>query len=202
MNAKLIALTCIAACLIMGGLFASACTSVQTTPTMEAQEGMTPQGGETEIGSNQSQTAQETTALGGMTSQGGETDASDIQSPVAAPVTTAIASHEVKRSSENNPKLDSSLNQLLDAYRSGGLAEAQTFAESHRMLLDDDRVQVEIVVAGEEISNLSEAIETAGGEYQGHYKTLLQALAPLDALESLAERADVEMIREPRKAES
>ena len=101
---------------------------------------------------------------------------------------------------EGNPKLGSSLNQLLEAYRSGGLAEAQAFAKTREMVLRDDRVQVEVVAAREAMSDLREAVEAVGGEYQGHYETLLQALVPIGALESLAERADVQVIREPQRA--
>ena len=101
---------------------------------------------------------------------------------------------------EGNPKLGSSLNQLVEAYDRGGLAEAQAFARTRGMVLRDDRVQVEVVAAGEAMSDLIEAVEAVGGEYQGHYETLLQALVPIVALESLAERPDVQVIREPQRA--
>ena len=35
---------------------------------------------------------------------------------------------------------------------------------------------------------------------QGHYKGLVQALVPIDALVSLAELPDVQQIREPQRA--
>lgn len=135
-------------------------------------------------------------------SPGGEAGVSSIETvlPSTMIVATMVSPQEVERPSKGNPKLGSSLNQLLEAYQRGGLAEAQTFAEMHRMMLDDGRVQVEVIVAREAVSDLREAIEALGGEYQGHYETLLQALVPLDALESLAGRPDVEVIREPRRA--
>ncbi len=115
-------------------------------------------------------------------------------------VTTAeVALKNIERLSKGNPKLESSLNQLLAARRREGWAEAQAFATTHMMVLDNDRVQVVVVTTQEAISNLKEAVEALGGEYQGHYETLLQALVPIDALESLAQRPDVQVIREPRR---
>jgi hypothetical protein len=107
---------------------------------------------------------------------------------------------ELEKPSEGHPKLGSSLNQLPKAYRRGGLAEAQAFAETHMMVLDGDRVQVEVLAAPEAMSTLRKAIEALGGEYQGHYKTLLQAVVSISALESLAEREEVWLICEPVRA--
>jgi hypothetical protein len=116
-----------------------------------------------------------------------------------ATVENLVDVQEVEGSSRSNPKLGSSLNQLLAAHRREGLAEAQAFAATHMMVLDDDRVQVVIVTTQEAMSDLKEAVEALGGEYQGHYETLLQALVPIDALESLAGRPDVQVVREPRR---
>lgn len=116
-------------------------------------------------------------------------------------VATEMMPQEVERPRRGNPKLESSLNQLLEAYKQGGLAEAQAFAETRQIELKDGRVQVEIVATTTEaIADLREAIEALGGEYQSHYGNLLQALVPVDALETLAQRPDVEVIREPRRA--
>jgi hypothetical protein len=134
-------------------------------------------------------------------SQSGEVGAGSIETapPIIVSVATGLVPQEGERPSEGNPKLDSLLNQLLEAYRRGGINEAQTFAERYGMTLDNGRVQVEMVITGEAVSQLREAIEAVGGEYQGHYETQLQALVPLDALELLAGRPDVEVIREPRR---
>jgi len=112
---------------------------------------------------------------------------------------TLIDAQGVKGPSRNNPKLESSLNQLLEEHRREGLAKAQDFATTHMMVLDDDRVQVVIITTQDAISDLKEAVEALGGEYQSHYEALLQALVPIDALELLAERADVRVVREPRR---
>jgi hypothetical protein len=113
-----------------------------------------------------------------------------------------MAPEEIEMPSRHNPKLESSLNQLLEAYYRGGLAEAQAFATTRRITLNDNLVQVEVIATEETATpDLKEAIEAMGGEYQGHYQTLLQALVPIDSLESLAERPDVQVIRQPQRPE-
>jgi hypothetical protein len=141
----------------------------------------------------------------------GSTIGADNPSPTPTPVREAIpwntmrvrsleTAVEVEKRAWGHPKLGSSLNQLLKAYHRGGLAEAQSFATRHIVVLDNNRVQVEMVILSEAMGDVRKAIETAGGEYQGHYKTLLQALVPINALESLAQRPDVQFIREPQRA--
>ena len=114
-------------------------------------------------------------------------------------VKDVIAPEEIEKPLKGNPKLESSLNQLLEAHCREGLVEAQAFATTHRMVLDDDRVQVVIETTQGAMSDLKEDVEALGGEYQCHYETLLQALVPIDALEPLAGRSDVQVIREPRR---
>ena len=113
------------------------------------------------------------------------------------PVDDLVEVQETKPPVITNPKLDSSLNQLLDAYRNDGMAEAQSFATTHGMVLEGDRVQVVIVTTPQAIDKLTETVISLGGEVQGHYKGQLQALLPIDSLESLAEQQHVQRIREP-----
>jgi hypothetical protein len=118
-------------------------------------------------------------------------------------ITTTVGSLkapvEIGNPAKGHPKLESSLNQLLETHRREGLAGAQAFAKTHTMMLDDHRVQVVIETIQGAISDLKKAVEALGGEYQTHYETLLQALVPIDALESLAGRPDVQVVREPRR---
>jgi hypothetical protein len=83
---------------------------------------------------------------------------------------------ELERSARGNPKLESSLNQLLEMHRREGLPAMQAFAERHMIVMEADRVQVVIEVATPEaIGDLREVVETLGGEYQCNYENLLQA---------------------------
>ncbi len=113
------------------------------------------------------------------------------------PVDDLVEAQETKSPVITNPKLDSSLNQLLDAYRNDGMAEVQSFATTHGMVLEGDRVQVVIVTTPQAIDKLTETVVSLGGEVQGHYKGQLQILVPIDSLESLAEQQDVQRILEP-----
>jgi TPP-dependent indolepyruvate ferredoxin oxidoreductase alpha subunit len=99
-----------------------------------------------------------------------------------------------------SPKLSSALNKLLEAHQRGGMAEAKIVAQNHNMVLQDGRIQVTIVTTAEAIDDVRIAVEACGGDYQLHYRTLLQAMVPVPALEILAQRPDVENIREPRRA--
>ncbi|MGQ9627537.1 MAG: S8 family serine peptidase [Anaerolineae bacterium] len=119
---------------------------------------------------------------------------------ITTTVEITVAPEGPPRPPKGNPKLDSSLNQLLEAYRQEGLGGAQTFATSRDMVLRDERVQVVIVTTEEALSEVREAVEAVGGEPQLHYQNLLQALVPVGELEALAGRPDVQIIREPRRA--
>ena len=116
---------------------------------------------------------------------------------ITLPVDDLVEVQETKSPVITNPKLDSSLNQLLDAYRNDGMAEAQSFATTHGMVLEGDRVQVVIVTTPQAIDKLTETVIILGGEVQGHYKGQLQALVPIDSLESLAEQQEILRIHEP-----
>ena len=99
-----------------------------------------------------------------------------------------------------NPKLESSLNQLLAAHSAGGLAEAQAFATSRALIMSDGQVLVEIVADAGEMQALQEAVEAAGGVYRGHYEGLMEAMVPIEELESLAANPGVQVIRPPQQA--
>jgi subtilisin family serine protease len=81
------------------------------------------------------------------------------------------------------------------------LAGAQDFADKHSMVLKDSSLQVEIIGPQETMNELIAAVEAAGGTYQGHYQSLLQAMVPIDALESLAQQPEVQVIRDPIRPE-
>jgi len=61
------------------------------------------------------------------------------------PVDDLVEVQGAKSRVETNPKLDSSLNQLLDIHQNKGLTKSHTYATMHGMVLEGDRVQVVIV---------------------------------------------------------
>lgn len=125
-------------------------------------------------------------------------DAVEPPCPVTAtPVTDAT--EEIERTPIRNAKLESSLVQLLNVYQEDGLAAAQAFAQAHLIVMEADRVQVVIETTSDTMPEIVEKIEALGGQPERDYENLVQAFVPLDALEPLAARPDVKLIREPRR---
>jgi hypothetical protein len=118
---------------------------------------------------------------------------------ITLPVDALVEMQGAKPPVVTNPKLDSSLNQLLNIHQNIGITRSQTFAAMHGMVLEGDRVQVVIVTTPQAIDELTETVISLGGEVQGHYEGRLQALVPIDSLESLAEQEYVLRIREPSR---
>jgi hypothetical protein len=101
---------------------------------------------------------------------------------------------------KGSSKMSSSLNQLLEAYRKGGINEAEAFAKKHLMVLDKASVQVSIMTTEGAVGDVLVAVESVGGEFQMQYKNRLQVFVPIKMLEELAHRSDILIIREPRRA--
>jgi len=104
-----------------------------------------------------------------------------------------------------NPKLSSSLNQLLSAYQFGGEPRMNAFAKERSMELNKDLIQVIIEVtadshepiAQEILGNLKLRILEVGGQFELDFRNLLQVLLPVHALEEVANWPDIKFIREP-----
>ncbi len=113
---------------------------------------------------------------------------------------TLVESTSLVLAAEANPKVGSTLTQLLAAGQRGGQTGAQAFSASHLMVVDEAGVQVEILTTPEAVPDLIKAIEASGGWYQGHYEDLVQAWVPIDSVEAIAARPDVLYVREPQRA--
>jgi Subtilase family/CARDB len=104
-----------------------------------------------------------------------------------------------------NPKLSSSLNQLLSAYQSGGEPRMKAFAKEQIMELNKNLIQVVIEVtadpheplANELFENLKLRIVEVGGRFELDFNNLLQVLLPIHALEEVANWPEIKFIREP-----
>lgn len=141
--------------------------------------------------------------VGTIIGQGGTTAKPGTEEPSQQPAPDQeelAPAEEPEAPPSVNPKLDSALNQLLEAHNSGGMPEAQAFAASRAVTLDGNQVLVEIVAMAEGMTALQEAVQAAGGEYRGHYQDLMEATVPIEALDSLAARAEVLLIRQPQQA--
>jgi hypothetical protein len=122
----------------------------------------------------------------------------------AGPTSAATEVESVEQATDaepsSNPKLDSSLNQLLDAHRQGGMDEAQAFAQGHGLALEADSVWVIVITAPDKVEALTDVIVGAGGQVRGHYEGHIEALIPIDELVALAGRPEVELIQQPAGA--
>ena len=107
-----------------------------------------------------------------------------------------------------NPKLSSSLNQLVSACKHSAEFRVNAFAKERGMKLKDDLIQVVIEInadsreplAEEILYEVRDRIIQAGGKFELDFHNLLQVLLPVEALEEAASWPEVKFIREPFRA--
>ena len=97
---------------------------------------------------------------------------------------------------KGNPKLDSLLNQLIQAERRG---EANSFAEQHSIKLVNGSVRVIIECVSGQIEAATKAATGAGAGVETSYDNLLQVVAPINSLTTLADASSVRFIRLPQQ---
>ncbi|MDP3880189.1 MAG: hypothetical protein Q8Q07_07805 [Dehalococcoidales bacterium] len=97
-------------------------------------------------------------------------------------------------SEKGHPKLDSRLNQLVDAEKRG---EAASFAGQSGIELVDGKVRVIIEVVPGQLETATGAATDAGAQIETSYNDLLQAVAPVTSLPTLADEESVRFIRLP-----
>ena len=96
---------------------------------------------------------------------------------------------------KGNPKLDSQLNQLVHAESQG---EATLFAEQNDIELIDGEVRVIIECVPGQLELATEAVTDADARLETSYDSLLQVVAPIDSLNTLADTASIRFIRLPQ----
>ncbi len=96
---------------------------------------------------------------------------------------------------KGNPKLDSQLNQLVDAE---GHGEAASFAEQSDIELVDGAVRVIIECVPGQLEAATEAATNAGAQLETSYDNLLQVVVPITSLTTLADAASIHFIRLPQ----
>ena len=96
---------------------------------------------------------------------------------------------------KGNPKLDSQLNQLVDAERHG---EAASFAERSDIELVDWAVRVIIECVPGQLEAATKSATNAGAKLETSYDNLLQVVVPITNLTTLADAASIHFIRLPQ----
>lgn len=95
---------------------------------------------------------------------------------------------------KGNPKLDSQLNQLIQAEN---LGDAASFAEQSNIKLVDGSVRVIVESLPEQVDATTKAA-SALGVVETSYGDLLQVLVPVASLTTLADAASVRFVRLPQ----
>ncbi|RPI50137.1 MAG: hypothetical protein EHM49_08935, partial [Deltaproteobacteria bacterium] len=104
-----------------------------------------------------------------------------------------------------NPKLSSSLNQLLSVRKHSEEFRVNAFAKERGMKLKDDLIRVVIEINSDSQEPLSKEIIDeardriihAGGKFEIDFHNRLQVLLPVEALEEAASWPEVKFVREP-----
>jgi uncharacterized protein YhfF len=100
-----------------------------------------------------------------------------------------------------NPKLDSTMADIAAASKVS-ILEAVDLARVQSVRLSGNRVHAQIVVRASAVQQVRQAVVQAGGEVTGagNDDTLIQGWLPVEALNILAARDDVYLIRRPAEA--
>ncbi|MHB1325845.1 MAG: S8 family serine peptidase [Thermoleophilia bacterium] len=99
-----------------------------------------------------------------------------------------------------NPRIDSSLSQLIARLESGGIGAAADFATQRGLLLTDGGVKV--VLEGSTSTTETVALVTAaGGRTETSYGNMVQALIPVESLEKIAASPGISYVRPPARPE-
>ena len=102
---------------------------------------------------------------------------------------------------KGNPKLESILNQLLDAGKTKGPAAITAFAEQRAVDLVDNRVRVVIETMPGDSEAACEAAIALGADVEASYENLIRVTIPVSVLIELANNPSVRFIRQPLKME-
>jgi len=100
---------------------------------------------------------------------------------------------------ENSPKLQSTLIKLMGAPTSSESMEMATLRGTSRAELASGRVRVILEVSNfDKMDEMEQVVIALGGNYEGSYESFVQALVPIESLNTLAHRRDVRFVRFPR----
>jgi PBP1b-binding outer membrane lipoprotein LpoB len=117
------------------------------------------------------------------------------QQPEPAPTLSPMPNPPTSTLPEKgDPKLDSQLNQLIQAEK---LGDAASFAEQSNIKLVDGDVRVIVESLPEQVEATTKAA-SALGVVETSYGDLLQVLVPVASLTTLADAASVRFVRLPQ----
>src|SRR4051794_31785479 len=99
-----------------------------------------------------------------------------------------------QRAKSQNPKLDSTVNQLVSRARASSV-DAAGLARAQSLRVSGDKVYLQVSIRAGSLAGVVKAIVGAGGQATGigNDNTLLQGWLPVGALETIAAERDVLM---------
>jgi hypothetical protein len=100
---------------------------------------------------------------------------------------------------KGHPKLESSLWQLVEAQRRGGLGALSVEAERSGITLHDAAARVVVEAQPGQASAVADAAAFQGGAVETSYGDLVQVLAPVGSLEALSSSEGVQFVRQPTR---
>jgi len=98
---------------------------------------------------------------------------------------------------KGNPKLESTLNQLVDAAKRG---EAELFAEQINIELVDNHIRVIIECVPNQLESTIEVVTSTGARIEASYDDLLQVVVSINMLSNLTNSDSIRFIRLPQQA--
>lgn len=98
------------------------------------------------------------------------------------------------------PKMQSPLGEMVEAYKTKGMAGAEQIAAMHAIKIQDGKILVVIVIEQGDTTSLAQAIARLGGEVGTIASDRVSALVPIAVLEDVASLPQVKVIRLPLPA--
>ena len=98
---------------------------------------------------------------------------------------------------KGNPKLESTLDQLVQAYRTGGLSNATEFAADHGGQISGNSVLVIAQAQADQAEELATAAISLGVSVEKTYGNLVQLRCSIALLEAVANLPSAQFVRQP-----
>jgi len=99
-----------------------------------------------------------------------------------------------------DPRIDSSLSQLISSFESGGAGAAADFATQRGLNLTDSGVRV-VLESSVTTAETAALVTAAGGITETSYGNLVQAQIPVESIERIAASPGVSYVRPPARPE-
>lgn len=103
-------------------------------------------------------------------------------------VTSAIA--------KGNPKLESALDQLVEAQRAGGLTGAAKYAADHRVQISGETILVIAQAQPDRLDEMVAAVADLGASIEKTYDNLAQIRCSVALLEAIVKMPSVQFVRQ------